>query len=91
MLEELVLIVQIKQAVLNSYDAYKNAQISATEAQKHARQAELNAQRASVEMARIQQLCGPDLDPETAEAVKDLVKSVSPAGRNRYKQIGGIE
>ncbi|KAJ4292541.1 hypothetical protein N0V90_009204 [Kalmusia sp. IMI 367209] len=76
-LKELLLTVGIKQAVLNSFDAYKKAQISATKAQKHARQAELNAQRASVELGRLQQLCEPELDDETVRAIKDLVRSVS--------------
>jgi hypothetical protein len=76
MLRELVLTVQIKQTLLNTVDAYKQARISATKAGKHARQAKLNAERAGVELERMQKLCEPDFDHETIEAIKILVKCV---------------
>jgi hypothetical protein len=44
-------------------------------AKKHARDAELNVGRASVELNKLQELCTPDFDIETLQAIKNLVKS----------------
>jgi hypothetical protein len=46
--------------------------MSAELARKHARDAELNAERAGVELQRLQKLCEPDFDDETLQAIKLL-------------------
>ncbi|KAF2681017.1 hypothetical protein K458DRAFT_392251 [Lentithecium fluviatile CBS 122367] len=74
MLKELVLTVQIKQSLLNSVDAYKQARISATKCRKHARQSELHAERAGFELKRMFKLCEQDFDHETVQAIKELIK-----------------
>jgi hypothetical protein len=81
MLQELVLTVKIKQGLLNSVDAYKQARISATKAKRHAREAEINAERAGIELERLQKLCEPDFDHETVQAIKELVMCVGSIGR----------
>jgi hypothetical protein len=74
MLQELVLRVQIKQTLLNAMGAHKQARISAAKAKKHARQAEMNAKWAGVELERMQKLCESDFDHETMRAIRKLVK-----------------
>lgn len=77
MLRELVLTVQMKQAILNSVESYKQAKISAMKAKKHARDAELNAKRAGVELERLQRLCVSDFDNETVQTLSYLVNTVN--------------
>ena len=79
-LKELVLIVPIKQAVLHSIECYKEAKLSAEKAKKHARDAELNVERASMELIRLQRLCEPEFDGETLQAIKELVKRANFVG-----------
>jgi hypothetical protein len=74
-LEELVLTVQMKQALLASLDACKHAQIAATQAQQFARQADLSARRSAVEMGRLFQLCEGDLDEEAVQLIKSLLRN----------------
>jgi hypothetical protein len=74
-LEELVLTVQMKQALLASLDAYKHAQIAATQAEQSARQAELSAQRSAVEIGRLFQLCKEDLAEEAVQLIKGLCRN----------------
>ena len=80
MLEELVLTVRNKQALLNAADAYKQARISAAKAKKHARHAELNAERAGVELERMQTLFEPHFDHETMQAIRQLIHCVGAIG-----------
>ncbi|KAL1612595.1 hypothetical protein SLS60_000824 [Paraconiothyrium brasiliense] len=75
MLKELVLTVQTKQALLSSLDACKHAQIAATQARQHGRQAELYAQRSAVELGRLHRLCDRGLDEETVQLIKGLLSN----------------
>ncbi|KAJ4358040.1 uncharacterized protein N0V89_002619 [Didymosphaeria variabile] len=75
MLKELVLTVQTKQALLASLDACKHAQIAATQARQHSRQAELYAQRSAVELGRLHRLCECGLDEETVQLIKGLLSN----------------
>lgn len=75
MLDELVLTVQMKQALLASVDACKTAQIAATQAQQSARLAELSMQRSAIELGRLFKLCEDDLDDETVQLIKGLVRN----------------
>lgn len=87
MLQELVLTIQIKQTLLNVVDAHKQARISAAKAKKHARHAELNAERATVELERMQKLCEPVFDHETVQAIKELVKCVGALGGEEQSSL----
>lgn len=49
-------------------------------AKKYARDAELNAERAAVELRILQKLCEPEFDGETLAAIKGLVENVGLAG-----------
>ncbi|KAF2450765.1 hypothetical protein P171DRAFT_439355 [Karstenula rhodostoma CBS 690.94] len=75
MLDELILTVQTRQALLASVDACKTAQIAATQARQCARQAELSMQRSAVELGRLFKLCEGDLDEETVQLIKDLLRN----------------
>jgi hypothetical protein len=73
MLEELVLTIHIKQAVLHSVECFKEAKLSAEQARKHARDAELNVERARMEMVRLNKLCEAIFDVETLQTIKELI------------------
>jgi hypothetical protein len=87
MLQELVLTVGIKQTLLNAVDAHKQARISAAKAKKHARDAELNAERAGVELERMQKLCEPDFDHETLQAIKNLMRCAGAVGQEEQGKV----
>jgi hypothetical protein len=87
MLQELVLTVGIKQTLLNAVDAHKQARISAAKAKKHARDAELNAERAGVELERMQKLCEPDFDHETLQAIKNLMRCAGAVGQEEQGRV----
>lgn len=48
--------------------------MSTEKARKHARDAELNAERAGMELVRMQKLCAPVLDSETLLAIEELLR-----------------
>ncbi|KAF1946798.1 hypothetical protein EJ02DRAFT_418149 [Clathrospora elynae] len=73
MLDELILTVRIKQVVLRSLECCREAKISTEQARMHARNAELNTERSILELRRLQQLCGNDLDAKTAREIKRMV------------------
>lgn len=81
MLNQLVLTVQIKQALVHTIQCHGQAKISAEKAKEHARNAELKVERASLELLRLQNLCAPDFDEETLQAIKELVKNNGLASR----------
>jgi len=61
------------QAVLYAIDCSKQANLSAELARKHARDAELNAERVGIELQRLERLCKPSFDNETMQAVRQLI------------------
>ncbi|CAO2657810.1 Nn.00g070700.m01.CDS01 [Neocucurbitaria sp. VM-36] len=82
-LDELVLTVKMKQALLDSVTYYEQALLSAENARKdardarsHARDARVNAERVGIELIRLQEMCEPILDGKTVETVKERMKSV---------------
>ncbi|KAF1926227.1 uncharacterized protein M421DRAFT_94085 [Didymella exigua CBS 183.55] len=72
---------EIAEAVLHAVACSMEANLSAELARKHARDAELNAERAGVELKRLEQLCEPDFDDDTMQAIRQLIMAagiVSP-------------
>ncbi|KAF2128010.1 hypothetical protein P153DRAFT_397892 [Dothidotthia symphoricarpi CBS 119687] len=67
---------EIAEAVLHAVECSKEVKLSAEKARKHARDAELNAGRVTVELERLHKLCKADFDGETLTTIKELIKSV---------------
>ncbi|KAL6708809.1 hypothetical protein ACN47E_002216 [Coniothyrium glycines] len=65
---------EIAEAVLHSVECFKEAKLSAELARKHARDAELNVERAGMEISHLERLCKASFDVETLAAVKELIK-----------------
>lgn len=61
------------QAVLHAVDCSKQTKLSAELAKKHARDAELNAERAIIELQRLEELCKPNFDDDTMQAIRQLI------------------
>ena len=78
-LKELILTFQLEQGVLHSVECYRDAKLSAEKAKKHARDAELNAQRAGVEIDRLQRLCETDFDTKTRETIQEMIQEAGLA------------
>lgn len=61
--------------------------MSAELARKHARDAELNAERADIGLQRLKKLCESSFDDETMQAIKELITAAGiiepsvPAGK----------
>ncbi|CAN9316950.1 unnamed protein product [Alternaria sp. RS040] len=73
MLEELLLTVQIKQCIILAAEYTRNASISALEAKKSARDAELHADRAALEFARLNTLLdGAEIDARSMKFIRSL-------------------
>ncbi|KAF2627524.1 hypothetical protein BU25DRAFT_49456 [Macroventuria anomochaeta] len=64
---------EIAEAVLHAVECSKEAKLSAELARKHARDAELNADRAGIELKRLEKLCESSFDDETMLAIKQLI------------------
>ncbi|XPS79879.1 hypothetical protein M3J09_011849 [Ascochyta lentis] len=64
---------EIAEAVLHAVECSKEAKVSAELARKHARDAELNAERAGVELKRLEKLCEPGFGCEVLQAMKQLI------------------
>lgn len=64
----------ITQAILHTVECFKEAELSAELARKHAREAELNADRAGLELKRLAKLCEPNFDWETMQLIKQLFR-----------------
>ncbi|KAJ4322642.1 hypothetical protein N0V94_002295 [Neodidymelliopsis sp. IMI 364377] len=69
---------EIAEALLNTVEYSREARISAETAKKHASDAELNAERAGLEMQRLLELCESELDNETLQALKLLIVDELP-------------
>jgi hypothetical protein len=81
MLEELVLTVQNKQCVILAAEYSRAAKVSALEAKKSARDAELHADRARLEFSRLQGLFEEaEHDPKLMRFIKNLFTDVSRVG-----------
>lgn len=83
-LQEHGLMRSIMQAILHTVECFQEAGLSAELARKHARDAELNADRAGLELKRLVQLCEPGFDDETMQSVKQLITA---AGVGRLPEI----
>ncbi|KAF3041708.1 hypothetical protein E8E12_006374 [Didymella heteroderae] len=63
---------EIAEAVLHAIDCSKQARLSAELARKHARDAELKAERAGIELQRLEKLCESGFDSDTMQAIRQL-------------------
>ncbi|KAJ4988826.1 hypothetical protein SVAN01_05633 [Stagonosporopsis vannaccii] len=75
---------EIAEAILHTIECFKEAGLSAELAKKHARDAELNADRAGLELKRLAKLCEPVFDNETMQSIKQLIMA---AGVGRLPDI----
>ena len=81
MLEELLLTVQIKQCIILAAEYTRNANISALEAKKSARDAELHADRAALEFARLNTLLdGAEIDARSMKFIRSLFTNAAAGG-----------
>ncbi|CAN9368374.1 unnamed protein product [Alternaria alternata] len=81
MLEELLLTVQIKQCIILAAEYTRNASISALEAKKSARDAELHADRAALEFARLNTLLdGAETDARSMKFIRSLFTNAAAGG-----------
>ncbi|KAF2798417.1 hypothetical protein K505DRAFT_414359 [Melanomma pulvis-pyrius CBS 109.77] len=64
---------EIAEAVVHTIETVKKAKISSLEAKKHARDAEIHYNTASLELQRIQKLIEPIFDSEIMHDIKKLV------------------
>lgn len=71
----------MEQAVLHSVECYKKAQLSAEKASKHARDAELHAKQATIEIDRLHELCKHRFGTDTLESIERMIKSTSLVGK----------
>ncbi|KAL1795270.1 hypothetical protein ACET3X_007086 [Alternaria dauci] len=89
MLEELVLTVQIKQCMILAAEYSRNARISALEAKKSARDAELHADRAALELTRLNRLLdGAEIDARSMKFIKSLFTSAAGGGAEEETRPG---
>jgi hypothetical protein len=77
LMDDIILIGVIKQAFVHAYESSKQAKLSAVEAMQHARQAELSAERARLEVDRLEGLLGLNSNGESARGIKALVGHVN--------------
>lgn len=59
----------------------KQAHMAAVQAEAHAQQAALSIKEANLVLDRMEKLCERDLDVETVQTIKDLIKGLKPAHR----------
>ncbi|KAJ4375555.1 hypothetical protein N0V86_007088 [Didymella sp. IMI 355093] len=64
---------EIAEAVLHAAECSKKATLSAELARKHARDAELDAERAGIELQRLEKLCKPGFGDEMMQAIRQLI------------------
>nr|GFD56862.1 hypothetical protein [Tanacetum cinerariifolium] len=60
----------------------KEAKISAELARKHARDAELNVERAGLGLKRLEKLCEPGFDNETMQLVRHVIMATGTCVTN---------
>jgi len=89
MLEELLLTVQTKQCIILAAEYSRNANISALEAKKSARDAELHADRAALEFTRLSRLLeGVEIDAHSTKFIKSLFNSAGCVGTGEEAHRG---
>ncbi|KAJ8114072.1 hypothetical protein OPT61_g3951 [Boeremia exigua] len=68
---------EIAEAILHTFECSQASRVSAELARKYACDAELNADRAGVELKRLEKLCGPSFDDKTMQAIKQVIAAAS--------------
>ncbi|KAH7394347.1 hypothetical protein BKA66DRAFT_456139 [Pyrenochaeta sp. MPI-SDFR-AT-0127] len=79
---------EIAEAVLHSVECYREAKVSTEKARKHARDAELHADRAGMALIQLQKLCEPILDGQTLLAIKELVQQAGLVDSKKALESG---
>lgn len=72
----------IDKVVLNSVECYKMAQLSAVKADKYAREAELYAKQATIQINRLLGICKHRFDDDTLESISGMITSASLVGKD---------